>query len=279
MSDDMIDDRLAAGLWIRVFPGVYRIAGAPRSWEQHAMAVVLWAGPAAVICGRAAAYLWRLDGFGPPGRIEVMVPRGTRLARMPGVVVHETKAWHLVSATTRFGIPVTGVARTILSVCAADRDYATCLAALDEARRRQLVDWPELWETLIRHACRGRNGIRMFRRILLRRSGKKPPGGYFARLFLIMLEEAGIAEPMCEFRVRVEGHTYFIDLAYPGLMLGIELDDAGHQSEKYLEEDPIRQARLERAGWTILRITWAEFVGETANVLARVRAAVATTGP
>ncbi len=273
LTHTMIHDRWRAGLWIRMFPGVYRLAGAARSWEQNAMAACLWAGPDAVISGRSAAYLWRLEGFGPPGRIEITVPRGTRLARVPGVIVHESKAWDLVGRTTRFGVPVAGIARTILDVCAWGA-YVDGLRALDEARRRHLVDWPELWETLIRHACRGRNGIRLFRRVLVRRNRKTPPGGEFARLFLIMLEASGFPEPECEVRVTVEGHTYFIDLAYPGLMLGIELDDSSHDTEKAEEEDPVRQARLEAAGWHILRFTWWELTHETHRVIATMREAI-----
>ena len=274
VTPSMVKERIRAAAWVRVHPGVYRLAGAPRTWEQNAMAAVLWAGPDAVVSGRAAAYLWRLNGFSPPGRIEVTVPRGTRLARRPGVTVRETKAWDLVDRQTRFGVPVADPARTILDVCAWGTDLDG-LRALDEARRGSLVHWPQLWECLMRHACRGRNGIRRFRRVLVTRNGRTPPGGEFARLFLIILADMGFPEPECEVKVVVDGHRYFIDLAYPRLMLGIELDDSSHRTEKSQHDDPIRQARLERAGWRIIRFTWKEFRDEPFAVIVALRRALA----
>ena len=238
------------------------------------MGAALWAGPEAVVSGRAAAHLWRM-GFPSTGRIEVTVPRGVRLPHRNGVIVRETKAWDLIDRQTRFGIPVAGPARTVLDVCAWGTDLDG-LRALDEARRLGLVQWPELWECLIRHACRGRNGIRRFRRVLVRRHGRKAPGGEFARLFLVLLDEMGVLEPQCEYEVWADGHHYFIDLAYPELMVAIELDDSSHLTEKALEEDPIRQERLERAGWQVIRFTWREFIDEPMRVLARLRAVLAS---
>jgi hypothetical protein len=62
MSPHAIHRRVAARRWDRVLPGVYRLVGAPSSWEQRLMAAVVWA-PEAVVSHRGAAALWRLDGF------------------------------------------------------------------------------------------------------------------------------------------------------------------------------------------------------------------------
>jgi hypothetical protein len=216
---------------------------------------------------------WRLAGFGPPGRIEVTVPRHER-RRCPGIVVHETKAWDRIARTRRFGIPVTGPARTVLDICAlSTRDMLTPLRALDEMRRRALAGWPELLETLVRHAVQGRNGVVMFRRILAKRMGRIAPGGEFARLFLILLETALMPEPVCEHEVRPGGHRYFIDLAYLAAMVGIELDDSSHRTEKALAEDPIRQARIESLGWIIIRFTWRRFIEDPHGVIREIHAA------
>ncbi len=276
LSRKMICARVRSGLWIVVHLGVYRMAPAPRTWEQHAMAACLWAGPDAVVSHRSAAHLWRLDGFGPPGRIEVTVPRPNRRWGAP-VTVHQTKAWDLIGRTTRFGVPVTGIARTILDVCAGSmRDVVPPLRALDESRRRGLVTWPELWETLVRHACRGRNGIRMFRRILATRHRRTPPGGEFARLFLLLLEEAGLPEPECEHPIVADGHKYFVDLAFVAVKVAIELDGRGHDSEKSLEEDPARENRIKLEGWLVLRYTWKRFINEPLAIVAEIRAALAS---
>jgi len=57
LSASAIDRRLAAGEWVRVFQGVYRLAGVQITWEQRVMAGCLAAGPDAVASHRSAATL------------------------------------------------------------------------------------------------------------------------------------------------------------------------------------------------------------------------------
>src|SRR4051812_48632987 len=83
MSRRTIDWLLSTGQWERAARGVYRMAGSPKSWEQRALALVLAAGADSAVSHLAAACLYGLDGFGPPGRIDLTVPRGTR-RRIPG---------------------------------------------------------------------------------------------------------------------------------------------------------------------------------------------------
>src|SRR5262249_9693064 len=74
LTADAVARRVRAGLWVVAAPGVSRLAGAPRSWPQRALAAVLSAGPGAVASHRTAAHLWGLDGFAAPGRIDVTLP-------------------------------------------------------------------------------------------------------------------------------------------------------------------------------------------------------------
>src|SRR5260370_6558054 len=57
MSERAIGGRLGAGRWRQVLPGVYRLAGAPASWEQSLKAATLWGGEGCVVSHRAAAAL------------------------------------------------------------------------------------------------------------------------------------------------------------------------------------------------------------------------------
>ncbi|HET6772403.1 MAG TPA: hypothetical protein VFH36_03780 [Acidimicrobiales bacterium] len=81
------------------------MAGSPRTWHGRALVAVLAAGPDALVSHRNAAHLWGLDGFGPPGRIEVTVPRHSRPGARPGVTVHESSAFHLAAPTRRWASP------------------------------------------------------------------------------------------------------------------------------------------------------------------------------
>src|SRR5258708_5677602 len=85
MSLATIDRRLTSGVWERLYPGVYRLAGAPATWQQALLAACLALGADAVVSHRAAAALWLFPGFAQRG-IELSVPRGRW--RMRGLKVH-----------------------------------------------------------------------------------------------------------------------------------------------------------------------------------------------
>src|SRR5260370_40258000 len=65
LSPSAIDRRLAAGEWVRVFQGVYRLAGVKTTWEQRVMSGWLSAGPDAL-----ASH--------PSGAAPLCVPRSPR---------------------------------------------------------------------------------------------------------------------------------------------------------------------------------------------------------
>ena len=238
------------------------------------MSMVLSAGSGAVVSHIAAPYLYGLDGFRAPGRIDITVPRRRR-RHIRGATVHETLDDHLIAPTTRRGIPVTGPARTVLDVCWIADDDATALRALDEMLRRRLVTWPELWECLVLHARRGRNGVARFRRILTRRWGKRVPHGHFARTVQSLLVDDGLPEPVAEWWVNASGRRYRVDLAYPDQLIAIELDDKEtHLTDKAFEEDPIRENHLKLAGWLVLRYTWDRLLADPNAIVEEVRLAL-----
>jgi hypothetical protein len=262
--------RIDAGRWERTHAGVFRLAGAPLTWESRVMAACLTVDRS-VASHVTAAHLWGLEGFGPVGVVDVTVPRHGRPRRRVGVRYHESLAFDLCGPTRRFGIPVTGAARTVLDVCAAVGDDFRALAALDETRRRSLASWTELWECLILHARRGRTGIARFRRVLERRWGRSVPHNQFARLAERLFEDAGFPDLTHEYEVVIAGHRYRIDLAYPDLKIAIELDGRGHEVQ--FDEDPIRTNRLETAGWLVLRFTWRRLIEDPGGMVADVFAA------
>jgi hypothetical protein len=278
LSPGAVWRRARSGLWLEAGPRVYRMAGAPRTWEGRALAAVLSAGDA-VLSHRSAAHLWGLEGFGPPGRIDVTVPRPRHPDGRPGLAVHRTRAWHLVDRRIRRLVPVTGPARTLVDLCAV-ADDGEAVAALDEIRRLRLASWAELWEALVRHAVRGRSGVARYRRALDRRWGRPVPDTTFARLFMAMVDEAGLPTPEAEHVVRHGRGAVRVDLAYPRRRLAVELDGKGtHHTERAFEADRSRDNCLRLAGWTVLRYTWHRFTTEPAVVVAELREALVLTEP
>ncbi len=259
------------GILARVGPSSYRFAGVRESFESQAMSAVLSVRAPAVVSHMGAAYMHRFERVQAPAFVDITVPRHRRPRRRPGVRVHESSAFQLAGEVVRNGIPVTGVARTILD-CAAIIDDPIRL--LDDALRRRIVTWDELWDCLLAHDVRGRRGINGYRRILLERDGNTPPGGGFARRLARMLTDAGLPQPVFEHPVVVNGHQYYLDLAWPDCMVAIECNDRGsHETPKAFLRDPMKRNRCESVGWTYLEFTWAHVAHSSAEVLAQVLAA------
>src|SRR5262249_39456611 len=92
--------RLKQGEWKQVHPCVYRSTLFKRTWEQSAMAAVLWAGPNAVLSGASAARLMGLDAFKDAHKVHVTSGRRPHSRR--GVILH--RGWVEKSETETFNL-------------------------------------------------------------------------------------------------------------------------------------------------------------------------------
>jgi hypothetical protein len=270
-SSTWISRLVEVGVIDRIGPSVYRMGGVRPSFENSAMAAVLSARAPALVSHRGAAYLHSFERIGAPGTVDITVPRHRRPRRRTGIKVHESLAFDLAEPTVRNGIPVTGVARTILD-CAPH--FEKPIRLLDDALRQRIVTWDELWHCYLSHKVVGRN-VGPYKEILLERDGNTPPVGEFAPRMAEMLTGAGVPMPVFEHRVVVAGHEYYLDLAWPERMVAVECNDAGsHDTPKAFRRDPMKRNRCERAGWTYLEFTWWDMVDSSAEVVAQVMAAL-----
>ena len=242
------------GYLVRIAPAAYRFTGSRRSWEMRASAALLSARAPALISHRSAAWLYGIDEH-RPGIIDVTVPRHRRPRARVGVQFHESRLFDVAAQTAdvRDGLAVTGVARTVLDSCSVVPGFADRLDLLDEARRLKLVDWDELWESLVIHTGRGRPGLRRYRDVLLARDGAAPAGTKFARRVGLLLESAGLPPPVYEHPVHHEEALYYLDLAFPRPRpVAVEcIGRIGHDFEGAFESDPVRRNRLQLLGWIV----------------------------
>jgi hypothetical protein len=270
-SRKWIERRAADGLIIREAPSVFRIPGVPRTFLNRASAAVLSCKAPTLVSHRSAAYLHGFEHIDEPAAVQITVPRHHRPRARKEITVHESLAYDLAQPAVRYGIPVTGVARTILDIAPM---FHQPIRLLDDALRQRIVTWEELWECYLAHNVTGRN-ISPFRRILLERDGNTPPGGEFARRMADMLTSAGLPAPVFEHRVVIGGHVYYLDLAWPLRMVAVECNDAGsHDTPKAFRRDPMKRNRCEGDGWRYLEFTWWHMVHESAEVVAHVAAAL-----
>jgi hypothetical protein len=113
LTASQIRHRLRTGGLIREHPGVYRVGHPAPSLEARYIAAVLACGEGALLCGRAAGYLFgALKGLAPPP--EVTAPT---LRRVRGVQTRRSRV-DPRDATTFRGIPVTTLPRTLVDLAA-----------------------------------------------------------------------------------------------------------------------------------------------------------------
>lgn len=268
-SAAMIDARVRAGRWVRVGPGVYRLAGAPVTWRQRALAAVLVGGPGAVLSHRAAAALWAIDGF-RPGPLHVSVPAG-RGSRNPLATVHRAHNLAAVERASLDGIPLTSVARTLVDV-ASSAGRPALERALDDVVVRRLLTLEAITSAVEGSgAFRGRATLRA---LLDQWAAGPVPGSAAEARAARLLVAAGLPEPVRQHEVRVGGRLLGrIDLAYPHARVGIEVDShRWHSSPAALQRDRARRNSLEAAGWRILQAAPAGAGGHGPRLVAEVAA-------
>jgi len=160
-----IQYRLGSGTLVSVHPGVYRLQGAPSSWEQRLKAAQLWAGTSSANSHRSAAGLWRLDGLDPGGIVELTTTSG-RSDVPEGIVLHRSKLLTPGDAGWLGPLRVTGVARTLMDLGAVVADPAVVEAAAESAFRRDSELFARLKRRLEDEGRHGRRGFGTLRDII-----------------------------------------------------------------------------------------------------------------
>lgn len=258
LSRGQLKSRLASGRLVPVRRGVYRFAGVPIGPTGELRAALLAAGPAAVASRRAAAVVWGVPGV-LSEQPELTHP-WPQWPRLPGVRSHQSTCLPVTHCTTRDGMPVTRVARTLTDLSSVFRPEQLG-KLVDACLRRGLVELGELRTThrdLTEHG-RGRRGLSAIATVLEARPSGYQAGGSRAELDLLgVLLAAGLPRP-CQQHQVVSGRTvYLLDYAYPGLRIGIEFDGwFGHGQRSDFDHAAARGNALELAGWTVLHFTTA----------------------
>jgi len=240
-----IDRRLRTKRWIRVFPGVYRIAGSPVTGRQRALAVTLWAGDGAVVSHLVAARLLRLDVMPRPQWIDVTIDRWSGLSA-PDVAVHRA-ALPPVDRVVVDGIPCTSATRTLID-CAPLVDEETLETAFDHARRLGLTSIDAITGRL----AHGRAGSAAMR-ALLGAADARPRESRLEVKLARLLRSSSLPRPVAQFPI----DAYRADFASPDAALVCECDGfAWHGDRLAWKRDRRRIAAIEKAGWRVVHATW-----------------------
>jgi hypothetical protein len=256
LTYEQVRQRRASGRWLSEARGVYRVAGAPVTWQQRAY-VACVAGPATARASHltAAALFGLADA---PTLPSITVPTGSsarsRLAR-----VHRAD---LVAADVMVvaRIPVTRPHRTLVD-CASVLRQDALDALVDTALFRGLATRDSVTAAIERaETAPGRRGLPALRRSLEVWVPGPAPGSPREMRTIRRIVAWGLPMPVRQHVVRDDnGRTIAtLDLAWPELKIGVEYDGLESHGPRRALPDELREARVEARGWCLLRAEKAD---------------------
>ena len=272
-SDDQIDRRVASGLLVPRYRGVYSIGRVIETEEGECLAAVKACGPHAVLSHRSAARIWEL--IEKRSRlIEVTVPTTAGILSRPLLIVHRSTTLDLVEISRRREIPVTRPARTIID-CAESAGHRELERIIDAGARLGLCGERELVRAAERHPARF--GARRVLRLLgEHEAGSTATANDFEELFLSICDEYGIPRP----EVNRPHGPITPDFRWPKQRVIVETDGwATHgRQRRVFESDRERDVKLTVEGWRVLRFTWRQLNGRPGWVAAQVLSVLRSAG-
>lgn len=251
--------RVSEGLLVPVNPRVLALPGLPLDLRARTRAAVL-AHPAAIPTGPAAAAFL---GSGPWDR--------TDLGTVPWLVMPDGRGLPHGRRITHPGVRMIrvsglGISRPADAVVDLIRFWPHDVA-LGVAHRGLVKGTITLEHLVEAHARLARlAGARRLRAVLGDlRDGTVSEG---ERRLAILLREARITGWRTNHSVRAAGRRYVLDVAFPEERVAVEVDGrAYHSDARAFQYDRTRQNDLVRAGWTVLRFTWADITDRPEHVL------------
>jgi very-short-patch-repair endonuclease len=199
--------------------------------------------------------LWGFPGF-ENADVEITVPLG-RQPRVAGIVVHRSGLITDADVGDVEGIPCMRAARTIvdlsgrLTVEALER-------TVDDALRAGVLTIGGLGREIRRflHIAPGRSPKALERVLRDRVPGFEPSKSELERRVYRVIVASGLPEPVRQYKVELNGSTYYLDMAYPEARVAIEVDGYLYRRERGpFDTDRARQNALVLAQWTVLRFT------------------------
>src|SRR5699024_6326516 len=182
-------------------------------------------------------------------------------------VVRHTRPLRAGDTTVLDNLPVTTLRRTSID-CAMTLPPLEALTVLDGALAQGLTI--EVATAELRR-LQGSSGTARARWCLEQADARTESAGETATRFALLRH--GLHVSQLQIPVRTRRSRYRIDLGWPELKIGIEFDGkmkytrrAGGDPAEVVFQEKRRQDDLERAGWVIIRVTWADLLRPAAFI-------------
>lgn len=252
----------------RIVQGVYADPGLEFDHRLRAVGVGLLLPAGAAIGGSSAAAWFAAPFAGPREQVTVICPPEVRWRGPREVRVHRGPL-AAQDVELRDDTPVTRPSRTAWDVAALE-PVGTAVAVLDAMLRAGHVE-PAHLARLVRDGA-GRFGVTRVRRAfeLVDARAESAPESR-VRVALVL---AGLT-PVPQYEVRHQGRFLArVDLGWPEEKVLVEYEGEHHFVGRQIDVDDARFARLEAAGWLVVRVSAAD-LRDLDAVVRRVRAALA----
>ena len=266
VSERTLRRRVADGVWLPMGGGVFRARGVQDDLSARSLALAM-RFPEGVLTGVSAATMWGRGAW-----------EGLDLGQTPWIVLprrRNVQARFLSHPGIRFryveGARVAHPAYAVVDLIrflAPDAAHRVAFRAL----QARVLSLEFLEASLVRLTRRA--GTRQLRHAVeLARTGVRSEA---ERRFVAMLRDGGITGFEVNYSLALpNGRRAIIDVAFPGLMLAIEIDGlAYHSAPDQRQHDLSRQNQLVLLGWEPLRFTWSDIVERPEPVLSILRHAL-----
>ena len=226
--------------------------------------------------GPTAAALHRFDGWALRPPFHVIVPAGHNLARV-GHVVATSNCIPLIDREMVAGVPVLSPTRTLL-VLAATVTREQLTVALDSALRDRSTTEDFLHRRIAALRRSGRSGIGAMLSVIEGSEITRGGQSWLEREFLRLVGEAGLPRPETQVVLgRRRDSLIRVDVRWPGTPIVVEvLGYRFHRTSKQLLGDVERMNRLLLLGYRVVQFTYTQIVEDPREVIATLRAAMAT---
>jgi hypothetical protein len=257
LSDQQIEDRVAAGRFVALHWGVFTLASAPPSFRRDLMAALLAAGPRAFASGRAAARLHGLP-YGIEEIVEITCPRWRR-DQHARLIVHERLRVLDGDYCVVDGIRCSRAELTLIEIAAVlGPDWAE--RVFHAIRRERLGTYASMHAMFRRHARRGTPGIAAVRKLLERYEPQSAPTeSELETTVLQTIRRLGFPEPETQVVVHDAAGRFVgrADFGYRELRIVILYHSrTWHVTDEDNERDDSQRNAYWRAKWIPIVVRW-----------------------
>ncbi len=261
--------QLRGPAWQRLFRDVYVAADVPVGHQLRAVAAAGLLVPGAVISGPSAAVLWGLPIAAEGDDVELTVPPGATVCRVPGIRVRG-RPRDAPDVPVRKGMRVTTPETTAVDLARVGTldDAVVLIDRLVEARVTNLERLRGAGRQLSGRGCR------QVREALSLADGLAGSPQETRRRLL--LHRSTLPRPVAQHVVRdAHGFVARVDFAWPQAKVALEYEGVWHgDSPQQVADDRRRLNQLTAAGWTVVFVTAAD-LHRPVELIARIAGAIA----